>query len=190
MIYLSTFVWRFPHSVHLKILYFVGIIYSMGRRKKDSGTRLKAAAFFVLFCCMAGLIVFKTGILTGGDAPGQGLAGTVAVKGTVKVEDLNLSKSEVSKINRAVADHRDTFSQVDLFLDVKDGRRTIDANTVLIWAMVLETDGDCEVRSWSRKISRSDLVAQMILYMNKAAKEYEQFKKYPDVKQNFKCLYI
>ena len=139
---------------------------------------------------MAGLIVFKTGVLTGGEAAGEGLSGMVSVKGTVKVEDLSLSRSEVSKINRAVADHKDTFSQVDLFLDVKDGSRTIESGTVLIWAMVLETDGDCEVRSWSRKISRNDLVPQMILYMNKAAKEYEQFRKYPDVKQNFKCLYI
>ena len=139
---------------------------------------------------MAGLIVYKTGVFTGGDSASQGLSGMVSVKGTVKVEDLHLSQSEVSKINRAVSGHKDTFSQVDLFLDVKDGGRTIDPKTVLIWAMVLETDGDCEVRSWSRKISRSDLVAQMILYMNKAAEEYEKFRKYPDVKQNFKCLYI
>lgn len=157
---------------------------------KNSSTKLKAATIFVLFLFMAGLIVFKTGIFTGGDAAEKGLSGLVSVKGTVRIENLNLSKSEVTKINRAVAGHQDTFSQVDLFLDVKDGSREIDPKTVLIWAMVLETNGDCEVRSWSRKVSRGDLVAQMILYMNKAAKEYEKFKKYPDVKQNFKCLYI
>ena len=162
----------------------------MSRKEDHSRTRVKAAAIFVLFICLAGLIVFKTGVFVGSDVAEQGLSGLVSVKGTVKVEDLKLSQSEVSKINRAVDGHKDTFSQVDLFLDVKDGSRAIGSKTVLIWAMVLETDGDCEVRSWSRKISRSDLVAQMILYMNKAAKEYEQFKKYPDVKQNFKCLYI
>jgi hypothetical protein len=108
----------------------------------------------------------------------------------VKLEDLALSRNEVVKINRAVEEHRDTFTQIGLFLDAKSLSGSIDDKTVLVWAMVLETNGDCEVRSWSRKVARADLVPQMVLYMTKAAREYEQFKKFPDVKQDFKCLYI
>lgn len=162
----------------------------MSKKNSGSNTVLKTCLIVVLFLSMAGAVVFKTGVFKSNNSGGDGLSGLVSVKGTVKVEALGLSVSEVRKINRAVDSHKDMFTQVDLFLDAKGGNGRIDSNTVLVMAMVLETNGDCEVRSWSRKVSRADLVSQMVLYMKKAAKEYDQFKKFPDVKQNFKCLYI
>ncbi|MDD3313049.1 hypothetical protein [Pseudodesulfovibrio sp.] len=114
----------------------------------------------------------------------------MSIKGTLKPEELRLTGGEVRKLNRAVEEHRDTFSKVDLFLDVKDKSPSVKPGTVLVWAMILKANGDCEVRSWSRKVPRSELVPQMVLYMDRAAKEYKEFKKHPDVKQSFKCLYI
>ncbi len=150
---------------------------------------MKATVITLLLLVMAGAIAYGSGVLTSGSGDSDGLSGLVSVKGTVNLDALNLSTSEVKRINRIVGEHRDMFSQVDVFLDAKgDGKIT--GKTVLVMAMVLETNGDCEVRSWSRKVSRTDLVPQMIRYMGKAAAEYKQFKKYPDVKQNFKCLYI
>jgi len=161
-------------------------------KKKNSGSSkfLKASLFAVLFFSLAGVLIVKTGVLQSGVSTSDGLSGLVSVKGTVSISDLGLSANEVTRINRAVGGHKDMFTQVNLFLDAKNGKSADQAKTVLVMAMVLETSGDCEVRSWSRKISRDDLVPQLIVYMNKAAKEYEQFKKFPDVKQNFKCLYI
>lgn len=151
---------------------------------------MRATLISVLFFAFAGVVVFKSGLIRSTASVGDGLSGLVAVKGTVKVADLGLSGSEVKRINSAVREHKDMFTQVDLFLDAKTGKDASNGKTVLVMAMVLETNGDCEVRSWSRKVSRSDLVPQVILYMQKAASEYAQFKKFPDVKQNFKCLYI
>lgn len=162
----------------------------MAKKKSDGNTFLKTSVILVVFLALAGLLAFKTGLIQRDGASVEGLSGIVSVRGTVKLADLNLSKSEVKKINRAVDQHKGTFDQIDLFLDAKDGSNDMNNKTVLVWAMVLETNGDCEVRSWSRKISRENLVPQMVIYMNKAAKEYEEFKRFKDVKQNFKCLYI
>lgn len=160
--------------------------------KKRSGfsTTLMTSAIVIFFVAMAGVVVVKTGVLQSNTASSDGLSGLVSVKGTVDVDALNLSRSEVKKINRAVSAHKDIFTQVDLFLDTKNGRGEISGKTVLVMAMVLETSGDCEVRSWSRKIARDDLVPQIVRYMKRAAGEYQEFKKHPDVKQNFKCIYI
>ncbi|WP_242012313.1 hypothetical protein [Pseudodesulfovibrio cashew] len=113
----------------------------------------------------------------------------VAVKGTVRVEDLGLTGEEVGRLNRAVESHKTMFTKVALFLDYSGDSRMTD-KTVLVMAMILETGGDCEVRSWGRKVSRAELVSQVALYMDKAAIEYERFLKYPDVKKNFRSLYI
>lgn len=162
----------------------------MGKKRTGSNTFFKISVIMVLFLAMAGLVAFKTTIFRTGSPHSEGLSGLVSVKGTVSLKQLDLSRNEVKKINRAVSAHKETFSQVNLFLDMKGDSSKIDKTTTLVWAMTLQTNGDCEIRSWSRKIPRNDLVAQMVLYMNKAAREYKEFKRFPDVKQNFKCLYI
>jgi hypothetical protein len=162
----------------------------MAKKNSDSNIFFKTSVIMVLFFAMATVIAFKAGVFESNGTSGSGLSGVVSVKGTVRLKDLNLSKSEVKKINRAIAAHKKTFTQVDLFLDAKDGSKDIKSTTILVWAMVLETNGDCEVRSWSRKTTRDDLVPKMVMYMNKAAKEYEELKRFPDVKQSFKSLYI
>lgn len=160
--------------------------------KKRSGfsTALMTSAIVLVFVVLAGVVIVQTGVLKPVSSGGAGLTGLVSVKGTVNVEALNLSENEVKKINRVVNEHKDMFTQINLFLDAKSDRDDITKSTTLVMAMVLETSGDCEVRSWSRKVARGDLVPQMIRYMKRAATEYEEFRKYPDVKQNFKCLYI
>jgi hypothetical protein len=162
----------------------------MSRKGSNTNNFFRVGIILTFFFVMGALVVFKISLSEKSFFDDEGLSGVVSVKGTVRAADLNLSKGEVSKINKAVASYRETFSKVDLFLDVKDGSRDVNSDTVLVWAMVLQANGDCEVRSWSRKTARGDLVPQMVLYMNKAAKEYEEFKRFPDVKQNFKCLYI
>lgn len=155
-----------------------------------SNSFMKIAVSAVLVLCIATIVLFQTGVLDSGSPASSGLSGMVSVKGTVNVEDLELSRQEVARLNKAVNAHRSMFTQVDLFLDAGKSANLGNGKTVLVMAMVLETDGDCEVRSWSRKVTRAELVQQFAVYMGKAAKEYDQFKKYPDVKQNFKCLYI
>jgi hypothetical protein len=162
----------------------------MTNKAKEFTSSHVVGVALALLIAMGCVVAFGAGLVSGDTAASDGLSGIVSVKGTVKLEDLDLDKSEVMKINRAVEEHKDTFTQVALFLDAKSESGSIDSTTVLVWAMVLETNGECEVRSWSRKVDRADLVPQIVLYMKKAAREYEQFKKYPDVKQNFKCLYI
>ena len=150
---------------------------------------IKSCVLMVFFLALGGAIVFYTGVLQGASSS-EGLSGLVSVKGTVKVADLGLSKGEVKKINRMINKHEDTFSRFNFYLDTTGEPGRINANTELIVAVVLETDGQCEVRSWSKKIYRNNLVPQMVTYIKKAAAEYEKFKQFPDVKQNFKCLYI
>ncbi len=162
----------------------------MGKKNSGSKSFLKISTIMTIFIVMIGLVVFKAGVFDRGLSGNEGLSGIVSVRGTVKLDDLNLSNGEIKKLNRAVVAHRKTFTQVDLFLNTKDGSKDISAKTILVWAMVLDTNGDCEVRSWSRKVSRSEFVAQVVRYIDKAAGEYEEFKRFPDVKQNFKCLYI
>jgi hypothetical protein len=174
----------------LKILGIFEVIDSMTKNANGFTQSHVIGVVLVLLIALGSVVAFSTGLFTGERVASDGLSGLVSVKGTVKLEDLALSRNEVVKINRAVEEHRDTFTQIGLFLDAKSLSGSIDDKTVLVWAMVLETNGDCEVRSWSRKVARADLVPQMVLYMTKAAREYEQFKKFPDVKQDFKCLYI
>ncbi|NDV18569.1 hypothetical protein GO013_03935 [Pseudodesulfovibrio sp. JC047] len=145
------------------------------------------AVFFVL---LAGFAVVMGGVLTGRQDAEIGLSGLVSVKGTVSLSDLELSTAEVSSINTVVDRHRDTFTRVILTIDVQDGVDRIERSTVLAWSMALVTNGNCEVRSWNRTVKRDTLVKQMVSYVNKAAREYTNFKRYPDIEQNFKTLYI
>lgn len=165
----------------------MGISVLKTKKNSQSHTGVKFTVVMLLAMAMVSVVVYGTGVMAP-SASSDGLSGLVSVKGTVNVDALNLSTSEISRINRVVDEHSDMFTKIDVYLDAKT--KEIDGNTVLVMALVLDTNGDCEVRSWSRKISRQDLVSQLVRYMGKAAGEYEQFKKYPDVKQNFKCLYI
>lgn len=151
---------------------------------------LQPLIFLLLFVCLAVVLVYKTDVLKSGMGEDGGLNGMVSVKGTVSVEELGLSDEEVRTINTAVGKHAETFSKVDLFVDKKVAKSEMQADTVLIFAMVLETGNQLEVRSWSRQIRRGDLASQVVAYMGKAAYEYEKFKKYPDVEESFKRLYI
>lgn len=151
---------------------------------------IQPTLFVLLFAALGAVLVLKTNVLENGSASRDGLTGMVAVRGTVTAEELGLSGSEIGTINQVVERHAKTFRQVDLFVDRKSGSGDIQENTVLIFAMVLETDDQCEVRSWSRQIKRKELASQVAMYMSKAAREYEKFKKFPDVQENFKRLYI
>lgn len=159
---------------------------------KSSKTRrpFVVGSITVFFVLLIGVVIFKVGLLSRMQTTGNGLSGLVSVRGSVSLEELRLTKTEVATINKAVDLHRDTFTQIILTLDVKGGTEKIKKNTEMAWSLALETNGNCEVRSWNRKVKRDRLVKQMVSYMEKAAREYKDFKKFPDVEQNFKTLYI
>lgn len=160
----------------------------------ESGISLlaKVAVIVTIFVLLGSLVVYQTGFFA--DNPllskSAGLTDRVVVKGSVRVEQLKLSGKEVRQINRAVSKHAKTFSQVALYVDSKVMPGKIVRGSTLEWAMVLDAGEGMEVRSWSRKVSRIHLVPEVVMYMDKAAKEFKHFKAYPDVQQSFKCLYI
>lgn len=148
---------------------------------------------FALVCFLVaglGLVYFKSNLFTSNGAGAAGLSGLVSVRGSVSLEQLDLSKQEIQAINQAVNSHKQTFSKVDMVVDAKGRVNEIKEDTVLVFAVVLKTRGELEVKSWSRKIERRVLVAQLVDYMQKASREYEEFQKFPDVQKNFKTLYI
>ncbi|WP_338669537.1 hypothetical protein [Pseudodesulfovibrio methanolicus] len=146
-------------------------------------------AIFFFFVAVAGLVYFQTDLFRLA-SPKRGLSGLVSVRGSVSLERLALSEQEIGIINQAVAQYRDTFSKVDLIVDTVGHVDKITPNTVLVFAVELQTNGDLVVKSWSRKVPRANIVSQLVGYMGKAAGEYKEFKRFPDVKQNFKILYI
>lgn len=163
---------------------------SMVRKKSRYSKPMAITVITAVFLVMVGFLVFKTNLLKTGSMSVAGLSGVVSVRGTVSLEQLKLSKQEILAINNAVAEHKNTFSKINLHLDAKGGSKNITDSTVLTWEMAMDTTGDCEVKSWSRKVKRGDLVNQMVAYMHKAAREYKEFQKYPDVNQKFQTLYI
>jgi hypothetical protein len=160
-------------------------------KKAESGKRFPVGFFAVFFflVAVAGLVYFQTDLFRGG-SPDRGLSGLVSVRGAVSLERLSLSEQEIAAINQAVTKYRDTFSKVDLVVDTVGKVDKITPSTVLVFAVELQTNGDLVVKSWSRKVPRGKMVSQLVGYMGKAAREYKEFKRFPDVKQNFKTLYI
>jgi cell division protein FtsI/penicillin-binding protein 2 len=160
-------------------------------KRAGSGKRFPVGLFAVFFflIAVAGTIYFQTDLFRAGSSD-SGLSGLVSVRGSVSLDQLSLSEQEIVVINQAVAKYRDTFSKVDLVVDTVGKVDKITPTTVLVFAVELETSGDLVVKSWSRKIPRDKMVSQLVGYMGKAAREYKEFKRFPDVKQNFKTLYI
>ncbi len=187
---LDNFCWNMFSTFFLSgnIGFLGGIV--MASKSSQARRPFVVGSITVFFVLLIGVVVFKVGLLTRMQVPGSGLSGLVSVRGSVGLENLRLTKAEISTINKAVDLHRDTFVQVILTLDVKGGTEVIKKNTEMAWSLALETNGNCEVRSWNRKVKRDRLVKQMVSYMAKAAREYKDFKKFPDVEQNFKTLYI
>ena len=159
--------------------------FSVGRYPKVS---LLAATCFLL--AGLGLVYFKTDLLHTVSVKPEGMSGLVSVRGSVSLEQLDFSQREIQAINRAVKTYRKTFTKVDMIVDAVGHTDAIREDTMLVFAVSLKTNGDLEVKSWSRKLERRLLVAQFVDYLRKAATEYEEFKKFPDVKKNFKTLYI
>ncbi len=161
---------------------------------KGSRSRMNYNVLLVAFLCfvigVAGLVYFKTDLFRTMVAKPEGLSGLVAVRGPVSLKQLNFSQREIRAINRAVAAHRNTFVKVDMILAPAGNVDEIKENTLLVFAVSLKTASDLEVKSWSRKLQRKKLVGQFVDYLRKAAAEYEEFQKFPDVKKNFKTLYI
>lgn len=160
-------------------------------KKTGTGKQLPVGVFAVIMLLIAvsGLVVFKTQVFTGGAAK-QGLSGRVSVRGTVSLEQLEFTDKEIAVINRAVNEHSQTFTRVDLIVDSDGPLEEMNGATVLVMAMELRTADAMVVKSWSRKIQRGKMVAQVSAYIGKAAVEYQEFKRFPDVQKNFKTLYI
>lgn len=160
-------------------------------KKARAGKRFPVGFFAVFFFFVAttGLVYFQTDLFRPVSSE-RGLSGLVSVRGSVSLEQLGLTEQEIATINQTVARYHDTFSKVDLVVDTVGHEEKITPKTILVFAVELETNGDLVVKSWSRKIPRDGMVSQLVGYMGKAAREYKEFKRFPDVKQNFKTLYI
>lgn len=163
----------------------------MVSKRVKAGKGFPVGIFAVVFFLIAGfgLVLFK-GQIFQKVGTSRGLSGLVAVRGSVSLDQLNFSVKEISAINKVVNQHRNTFTKVDLVVDAVGPVDRIDESTELELAMILQTNEQLVVKSWSRKITRGKMVAQVVSYMYKAAREYKEFKRFPDVKQNFKTLYI
>lgn len=160
-------------------------------RKAGSGKRFPVGFFALFFFIVAaaGLIYFQPGLFRG-HATGRGLSGLVSVRGAVTLKQLALTDQEIADINRTMQKYGDTFTRMALTVDTVGHVDAITAKTVLVFAVELQTSGDLVVKSWSRKVPRDRVVPRLTAYVGKAASEYEKFKRFPDVKQNFKTLYI
>lgn len=163
---------------------------ALNKARRGGYSRVSAVALVSFLLAGAALIYFKTDLFRNTTPGPVGLSGLVSVRGSVSLEQLDFSKREIQAINKVVAAHRDTFTHVGMVVDAVGKTDTVNETTVLVFAMELKTSGDLEVKSWSRKVKRGALVDQVVAYMYKAAKEYEEFQKFPDVKRNFKTLYI
>ncbi|MBG0788985.1 MAG: hypothetical protein H0S80_00635 [Desulfovibrionaceae bacterium] len=163
----------------------------MMKKRAGFGRNSKVGMLAVMCFLIAGisLVYFKTDLIRHVAAKPESLSGLVTVRGAVSLDQLHLSQQEVHAINQVVNDHKDTFSKVDMIVDAVGHVNEITEDTLLVFAVSLKA-GDLEVKSWSRKLERRILVAQFVDYIRKAATEYEEFRKFPDVKKNFKTLYI
>ncbi|MCJ2164436.1 MULTISPECIES: hypothetical protein [unclassified Pseudodesulfovibrio] len=162
----------------------------MVSKRARTGKQFPVGVYVVALFLVAGvgLFFFKTQLFQRQAA--GGLSGLVSVRGSVSLEQLRLTTQEVGIINKVVSEHRNTFTRVDLTVNAVGSVDEINESTVLEFAVSLQTNEDLVVKSWNRKIQRGKMIAQLVAYMQKAAGEYEEFKRYPDVKQNFKTLYI
>lgn len=163
----------------------------MVSKRSRPGNRTGVGMFILILFLVAvgGVVYFQTDLLRMVEKE-PGLSGLVSVRGGVSLEQLKLTAGEIGIINSAVDRYRDTFTGVKLVVDSVGRIDHVEPGTVLVMAVELQTSGELVVKSWSRKLPRSKLVAQLTSYMAKAADEYNEFKRFPDVKQNFKTLYI
>ena len=153
-------------------------------------SKVSLLATFLFILAGFGLVYFKTDLLHTVTAKPAGVSGLVSVRGAVSLEQLNFSQREIQAINTAVNSYRKTFTKVDMIVDPVGRVDRIQEDTMLVFAVSLKTNSNLEVKSWSRKLERKMLVTQFVDYLRKAATEYEEFQKFPDVKKNFKALYI
>lgn len=163
----------------------------MDLKRTRPGGRTGVGMFVVALFLVAvgGMVYFKTDLLRM-TAKEPGLSGLVSVRGSVSLERLGLTPDEIATINDTVTRYRETFTGVELVVDSVGRIDKVEPDTVLVMSVELRTSGDLVVKSWSRKLPRGKLVAQLTSYLEKAADEYNEFKRFPDVQQKFKTLYI
>lgn len=152
--------------------------------------------FVVLLCAGGALVVFKTDFLrmqraefTSYDSE---LLEMVSVKGLVKLADLNLSRSEIKKLNYAALSHRETFPRVDVTLNptTKHKPEKFEHSTPLKLSLVFKTKGETEVHCWHRTVKRCDLVPHVVRSMKQAVDEYRHYRDLPDRTRPLKRLYL
>ncbi len=151
----------------------------------------------LIFLGLGGVIGYTSGVidlefLISRPTLEEPLSSMVSIRGSLKFEDLHLSRSEVRKINSSIFKNRDVFKHMNLTLDLADeyAPKEVEEGTQLVMALMLEADSDCEVLSWERKLSRRDLVPQLVRYMAKAAQELVHYRNSPELKRGFRRIYI
>jgi len=168
----------------------------MGRKKSKSNAFRATFVIVLLLLAVGSVMAFKTDLF-GLQANGQSkyskeLLSIVSVKGTVRIDDLHLSKKEILKINRAALKHRSVFPEVNVSLNMSDKYAPIEIEkeSKLKLDMVLKSDEGGEVKCWSRTVTRAGLVTLMVQSMNKAAIEFVHYRDSPDRSKKLKRLYI
>ncbi len=155
----------------------------------------KGIGFVVLFIALSWIAVFKSGFIDVSKFKSKptydkALVDSVAIMGSIKAKDLNLSGSEIKKMNLAALRNREKFSKVNIHLnrDERYGSMEIKDDTILNMVVELEVAKDCTIQSWDSKFPRAELAPQMTEYIKKAAKEYLHYQKSLDKKAKFKLI--
>jgi len=169
----------------------------MAQKQMTTNTKRNMVLALLLFLAAGAVVAFQADyihISFAKKAPtySSELLSMINVDGAVKVKDLNLSSSEIRKINYAAMKMRRVFSQIDVSLNMEDKFAPIEVgrNTELELGLVFKAGDDCEVQCWTQSVSRSRLVAQVVRSMEEARIEYEKLLDHPELKRSFKRLYL
>lgn len=116
------------------------------------------------------------------------LSSNINIKG-LSLKDLNLTNSEIGKLNRSMGRHSGTFKEMLIEID-KQAAKSISDSTRLSWSMELTPRGKGSVKSWPRRCPRKKLVESIVSYVDTAATEYNRLRRSPDMKHGIREVYI
>lgn len=165
--------------------------------KKQQSSSYLGIIILIVILLLGGLAAYSAhkadwlGRLKSRPSYDEKLVSMVSVHGAFKIEDLNLSGSEIRKLNFAVLSHRETFPQVDLTLNPVTKRmpETMERATPLSCQLVFKTRSEAEIRFWKRTVLRRDFVPSVINSMRRAEKEYLHIRELPRARP-LKRLYL
>lgn len=168
----------------------------MAGAKQESSVAQTLSLIGLLAVAVGAVVVFQAGAIDlsffmSKPSYDSALMETISVKGPVKVKDLNLSKSEIRKINYAALRCQELFPSMDVILNMADQFAPIKVNmdTELILGLALKAE-ETEVTFYNRTLERKNLVPHMVRSMEEAAEEFTHIKALPDRTAPIERLYL